>query len=32
MNTETGKNIALERHLFMETFLDRFYKEWNGEA
>lgn len=31
MNTDTGKAIAEERHRFMEEFLDRFYKEWNGE-
>lgn len=30
MNTKTGKKIALERHLYMETFLKQFYKEWNG--
>ncbi len=31
MNTETGKQIAQERHLFMETFLSQFYAEWDGE-
>lgn len=31
MNTETGRKIAKERHLFMETFLQQFYAEWNGE-
>ena len=31
MNTETGKKIAEERHLYMETFLQQFYNEWNGE-
>ncbi|ALJ05495.1 phosphohydrolase [Pseudalgibacter alginicilyticus] len=30
MNTKTGKDIAEERHTFMETFLNQFYKEWNG--
>ena len=32
MNTETGKNIAQERHIFMESFLDQFYKEWEGDC
>ena len=31
MNTETGKKIAQQRHDFMETFLEQFYKEWNGK-
>ena len=31
MNTETGRRIAEERHAFMETFLQQFYEEWNGE-
>lgn len=31
MNTETGKRIALERHRYMEGFLEQFYGEWNGE-
>ena len=30
MNTETGKKIAVSRHQFIETFLEQFYKEWNG--
>lgn len=30
MNTETGKKIAQQRHEFMETFLEQFYKEWSG--
>ena len=30
MNTVTGKQIALERHQFMELFLQQFYDEWNG--
>ena len=30
MNTETGKKIAQLRHDFMETFLEQFYNEWNG--
>lgn len=31
MNTETGKNIAQERHAVMEQFLEQFYAEWNGK-
>ncbi len=31
MNTETGKQIAQERHRFMEIFLSQFYAEWDGE-
>ena len=31
MNTKTGKKIALERHRYMEGFLDQFYGEWRGE-
>jgi len=30
MNTEKGKEIAAERHHFMETFLAQFYAEWEG--
>ncbi len=30
MNTETGRKIAEERHLFMVKFLDQFYAEWSG--
>ncbi|MFB6300202.1 MAG: HD domain-containing protein [Halobacteriales archaeon] len=32
MNTETARRIAVERHRFMETFLERFKQEWRGEA
>ena len=32
MNTKTGKQIAEERHSFMEGYLKQFYAEWNGEA
>lgn len=31
MNTTTGQKIAEERHVFMETFLQQFYAEWNGK-
>lgn len=31
MNTGTGKKIAAERHKYLEEFLERFYKEWEGE-
>lgn len=31
MNTETGKQIAQERHHYMEGFLSQFYAEWDGE-
>ncbi|MFD2563810.1 HD domain-containing protein [Aquimarina rubra] len=30
MNTATGKRMAEDRHLFMESFLEQFYKEWEG--
>lgn len=30
MNTETGRKIAENRHLFMETFLRQFYAELEG--
>ncbi|CAM4064702.1 HD domain-containing protein [Gillisia hiemivivida] len=32
MNTETGKAIAEQRHLYMKQFLDQFYAEWNGKV
>lgn len=28
MNTKIGRQMAEERHCFMERFLDQFYKEW----
>jgi len=30
MNTRTGKEMAMERHRYMEQYLDRFYAEWEG--
>jgi len=32
MNTETGKQLAQQRHKYMEGFLEQFYGEWNGEC
>jgi len=31
INTKTAKQIAGERHRFVEQFLDRLLKEWKGE-
>lgn len=30
MNTETAKQIAQARHVFMEEYLKRFFQEWDG--
>lgn len=30
MNTQTGKQIAHDRHRYMEDFLEQFYAEWEG--
>lgn len=30
MNTKTGRQIAENRHEFMELYLKQFYAEWNG--
>lgn len=31
MNTKTGKQLAQNRHRFMQAYLEQFYAEWNGE-
>lgn len=30
MNTETGRQMAEERHRYMQGFLEQFYREWEG--
>ena len=30
MNTRTGKQIAEQRHQYMESFLEQFFAEWDG--
>ena len=30
MNTNTAKEIAIERHEYLEGFLNELYDEWNG--
>lgn len=30
-NTPSARRIAEERHLYMEQFLDRFHREWEGD-
>lgn len=32
MNTVHARELAEERHHFMEAFLAQFYREWNGQA
>jgi len=31
MNTGAGRKMAEQRHEFMQTYLDQFYMEWEGE-
>lgn len=31
MNTDTGRELAASRHSYMESFLEQFYIEWEGE-
>jgi uncharacterized protein len=31
LNTDTAKVMAEQRHQMMETFLEQFYREWNGQ-
>jgi uncharacterized protein len=31
MNTQTGKEIAKQRHQFMEEYVEQFYSEWEGQ-
>ena len=31
MNTKPAKEIAMQRHKFVENYLNEFYSEWNGE-
>ncbi|MCA9484495.1 MAG: HD domain-containing protein [Nitrospina sp.] len=30
INTDAGRKMAEERHRFMETYLDQFFREWEG--
>ena len=32
MNTETGRRLAEERHVFLEEFLNHFLSEWHGQV
>lgn len=32
MNTEMGRDVAADRHAFLEAFAERFEREWYGDA
>ena len=32
MQTATGRRMALERHEFMQTYLQQFFREWNPDV
>lgn len=32
MHTQTAKTMAEQRHIYMQGYLDQFYKEWAGNA
>jgi len=32
INTASARKIAEEKHQYLENFLDRFYKEWEGKV
>ncbi len=32
LNTSTARKIAMDRHRFMEDFLDHFFNEWEGKS
>ena len=32
MNTESGRRMAQARHMFMQEYLDEFYREWEGQS
>lgn len=32
LNTKGARQLAAERHRFLENFLQQFYREWNGEC
>jgi uncharacterized protein len=32
MNTKTGKQIAIQRHNYMQDFLTQFYNEWEAQT